>query len=99
MINTIEAAIAFGYEIAEYFLSVECTKGLYDLRALYSRRKLRKIFKKRIGYKLSKNDWNYLRHCLDGHVIDCESENPFGETSSVPVRFDVSGRKLRVGVI
>lgn len=97
MINTVEAAIAFGYEIAEYFLSVEYPKGLYDLRVLYSRRKLKKILKKRTGYKLSKNDWNYLRQCLNGHVIDCEREDPLGGTSSVPVHFDISGRKLRVG--
>lgn len=98
MINALEAAIAFGYEIAEYFLSVEYPNGLYNLYVLYSRRKLRKILKKRTGYKLSKNDWNYLRQCLDGHVIDCEREDPFGGMSSVPVRFDIRGRKLRVGI-
>lgn len=90
MINTIEAAFAFGYEIAEYFLSVECQKGLHNLCVLYSRRKLRKIIKKRTGYKLSKNDWNYLRRCLDKRVIDCERDGP--------VHFDISGRKLRVGL-
>lgn len=98
MINTVEAAIAFGYEIAEHFLSVEYPKRPYQLGVLYSRRKLRKILKKRTGYKLSKNDWNYLRHCLDGHVIDCEREDPLGGMSSVPVRFDIRGRKLRVGI-
>lgn len=98
MINTVDTAVAFGYEIAEYFLSVEYPKGLYNLYVLYSRRKLKKILKKRTGYKLSKNDWNYLRHCLDKHVIDCEREDPLGGTFSVPVRFDISGRKLRVGL-
>lgn len=98
MINTVEVAIAFGYEIAEYFLSVDYPKGLYKLCVLYSRRKLRKILKNRTGYKLSKNDWNYLRQCLDKHVIDCERDGPLGRTSSVSVRFDISGRKLRVGL-
>lgn len=97
MINTVEAAIAFGYEIAEYFLFVEHPNGLYNLCVLYSRRKLRKILKKRTGYKLSKNDWNYLRQCLNGHVIECERDDPLGGTSSVPVRFDILGRKMRVG--
>lgn len=98
MINTVEAAFAFGYEFAEYFLSVEYPKGLHNFCVLYSRRKLRKILKKRTGYKLSKNDWNYLRHCLNKHVIDCEREDLLGGMYSVPVHFDISGRKLRVGL-
>lgn len=98
MINTVETAIAFGYEIAEYFLSVEYPKGLYNLCILYSRRKLRKILEKYTGYKLSKRDWNYLRQCLNGHEIECERDNPYGGTAYVPVRFDIRGRKLRVGI-
>lgn len=98
MINTVEAAIAFGYEIAEYFLSVEHPNGLYNLCVLYSRRKLRKILKKRTGYKLSKSDWKNLRQCLNGHEIECERDNPYGGTAYVPVRFDIRGRKLRVGI-